>query len=532
MNTMIPAPSSVPSLRAALRLAVLFAAIKLLFQFALTIYTQHIGYGYFRDEFYYIACGRHLAWGYVDQGPVVAVQARVGELLFGDSVFGIRVLSALAGALTVFFGGIIAWALGGRRPAQSLAMIALILCPQYIGVDGFLSMNSCEAVFWSACLLAIIMIARGSSPMRWWIFFGIAGGIGTLNKPQMAFFFAALLAGLIVTPHRRLLFTRWAALGVAIVILCVLPFLHWQIVNHWPTLEFLHNGRANGKNAVLNPLQFLLAQLFTMGPLNALVWIAGVVALLRAKSIRDSRWLGFTYVFFLALMCVMHAKDYYLEGIYPAFFAAGGIAWEHRFASSKSVKKESWFAFPVYESLLFVGTMIILPMASPVFAPATWVRYTNAMHLPHDNTETASTGPLPQFFADRFIWKEQVDLVNQAFKTLSPYEQQHLCLFASNYGEAGALDFLGRIEHLGLPSAISGQNNYYLWGTHGCDINVAIAIVHDTPEELAKKYDSVTLVGNPYHPYAMPFENHRHIYLLRGRKPDAPFRWEDERFYY
>src|ERR1700733_15772040 len=106
------------TLHEALRLAVIFAAVKLAFQFALTLWSQHLGYGFFRDEFYYIACGRHLAWGYVDHGPIVAVQARVGELLFGTSVFAIRILSAVAGAFPIFLTGLLAWALGGRRPAQ------------------------------------------------------------------------------------------------------------------------------------------------------------------------------------------------------------------------------------------------------------------------------------------------------------------------------------------------------------------------------------------------------------------------------
>src|ERR1700722_18457713 len=114
-----PTPSTVvrpadPTLRRALMLAAGFALARLLFQFALTLWTSHLGYGYFRDEFYYIACGRHLAWGYVDHGPIVAVQARIGEVLFGGSVFAIRILSAFAGALTIGITGVIAWALGGR----------------------------------------------------------------------------------------------------------------------------------------------------------------------------------------------------------------------------------------------------------------------------------------------------------------------------------------------------------------------------------------------------------------------------------
>jgi hypothetical protein len=410
-------------------------------------------------------------------------------------------------------------------------MLGLLLCPQYIGVDGFLSMNSCEAVFWSFCLLAVLLIARGASPRLWWTLFAISAGIGLLNKPSMAFFLAALVLGLLCTQDRRLLFTRWTALALVLIVLITLPFLHWQIANHWPTLEFLHNGRVRGKNVVLNPLQFFLAQFSTMGPLNALLWVTGVVALLRAKSIQDSRWLGLTYVFFFAIMLAMHAKDYYLEGIYPAFFAAGAVAWQHRFSGSRSVQQNRVFAFPIFEAVLVLTGLIILPMSSPVLRPATWVRYTTALHLPHDNTETARTGPLPQFYADRFGWTQEVAIVTRAFQSLSPADQRRVCIFGGNYGEAGAIDFFNRRDHLGLPPALSGQNNYWLWGTHGCDPDVVIAVIDDTPQDVAQKYSSVTVVGVRDNPYAMPFE-HGNVYVLRNRRPSEPLHWADERYYF
>ena len=146
-NTTIVRPTD-PTFRDAIGLAAVFAAVKLLLHFALTLWIQHLGYSYFRDEFYYIACGRHLAWGYVDHGPIVAVQARLGEVLFGDSLFAIRVLSALAGSAAVFLTGMLTWALGGRRPAQALAMLGILIAPIYLALDSFLSMNSFEPVFW------------------------------------------------------------------------------------------------------------------------------------------------------------------------------------------------------------------------------------------------------------------------------------------------------------------------------------------------------------------------------------------------
>jgi hypothetical protein len=527
-----PLNSEATTLRAALRLATAFAVLKLLLTFALTLYTQHLGYGYFRDEFYYIACGHHLAWGFVDHGPIVALQARLGEILFGDSVFAIRILSAVAGALTVLLTGLLAWAMDGRRPAQALAMFAILLTPQYIGVDGFLSMNSYEPVFWMLCALALFLILKGHSQKLWWSIFGLSAGIGLLNKPSMTFFLIALGVGLLCTPARKILFTRYTALGIALLLLIALPNVLWQVHNHWPTLEFLRNGRAGGKNAILNPLQFFLSQFIMLAPHNALLWITGIVALLRAKSIRNGRWFGIAFLVFYILMDAIHAKDYYLEGIYPALFAAGAIAWEHRFARSRSVAEARIIAFPILETVFLLLSILVLPMASPILRPADWVRYTSAMHLRTIQSETSPTGPLPQFFADRFIWNEQVALVDQAFRTLTPAEQQRVCIFGSNYGEAGAIDLLGRLHHLNFTPALSGQNSYWTWGIHNCDTNLVIAVIPDTPEQLAAKFQSVTLIGHPDAPYAMPFERHRHIYLLRNRLPSSPFHWEDERFYF
>jgi hypothetical protein len=520
-----------PSLASALRLAALFAIIRLAFQFALTLWTEHVGYGYFRDEFYYLACGRHLAWGYVDHGPIVALQARLGELIFGDSVFAIRILSAAAGAASVFLTGVLAWVLGGRRPAQALAMFALILCPQYIGTDGFLSMNSFEPVFWMTCALALLLLLRGHAQRLWWPVFGISAGVGLLNKPSMAFFLVSVALGLLLTPERRVLFSRWAVLGIVLLLAIPLPNLLWQIHNHWPTYEFLHNGEVKHKNIVLGPFRFFLAQFANMGPINALLWIPGVVALLRGRSIRNTRWLGLAYLIFYLIMFALHAKDYYLAAIYPVLFAAGAIAREHRFAGSPAVQGNRIAAFPIFESALLITGLIILPMSSPVLPPAAWVRYTTELHLHGDKMETAATGPLPQFYADRFGWDQEVSIVVRAFSSLTPSDQRRVCIFASNYGEAGAIDLLGPRLDPHLPPAISGQNNYWLWGTHGCDPSLVIAVVSDTPQELATKYESVTLVGRMDNPYAMPFE-HRTIYLLRTRRPSAPFDWADERFYF
>ena len=538
-----------PDLRAALRLALYFALVKLALQIAGNLWQAHLGWGYFRDEFYYLMCGRRLAWGYVDHGPLVAVQARVAETLCGHSLAGLRLPAALAGAARTLLTGLLAWSLSGRRPAQALAMLGVLVAPQYLGVDGVLSMNSFESLFWMTCALCLVTAQRRlerDDPPRQallgpWLLFGLSAGLGLLNKPSMTFFLLALLAALLLTPARRLLLNRYAMLGIVLLVLIALPNLLWQVQHHWPTIEFLHNGRVKGKNITLPPLAFLGAQINALHPLNVFVWGAGLASLLFGTLAARWRWLGLTYVFFLGGMMALHAKDYYCTPIYPLLFAAGGVAWERRrwrpfgrlSAAPAESRGERIFGFPLFEATLVATGLLILPMAIPVLRPEAWLRYTKAMHLygRSGNTETAATGPLPQFYADRFAWQEFFDIVDRTYHSLSPEDQARVIIFANNYGEAGAIDVLSTYEHRPLPPAASGQNTYWLWGTHGRDPNLVIAIIDDDPDEVTEKYESVTIVGHMSAPLAMPFE-HKNVYLLRGRRASAPFDWADERYYF
>ncbi|MEO6818068.1 MAG: glycosyltransferase family 39 protein [Edaphobacter sp.] len=525
-RTTVIQPSN-PTLRPALRLALLFAAIKLVFHIASALWQSHIGYGYFRDEFYYLACGGHLAWGYVDQGPVVAVQARVAETLFGHSLMGIRLLSALGGAIRVALTGLICWALGGRRSAQGLAMLFVLTAPIYLGLDGFLSMNSWESAFWMPCILALILILRGSSPRLWWTVFGVSAGLGLLNKPSMTFFLIALAVALLLTPQRRVLFTRYAAWAIVLLVLIALPNLIWQMHHNWATLEFLHNGRVHGKNARLAPLPFIGNQIFVLGLLGAFVWIAGLVRLLRQ---REQRWLGLTYCIFLVVMIALGAKDYYVAPIYPFLFAAGGVAWQQRFASNPRVQTDRAMAWPIFTIVVIVLSAIFVPASNPVLRPAAFLKYAHALHLPNSDSENGRRAVLPQFYADRFGWQEEVNQITDAVNQLSPQERAQAGIIADNYGEAGALDFLGH----DLPPVVSGHNNYWLWGPHNVGGKVLLVISGDPPQHFQKLCQKVQMVGDMNHPLAMPFERGKKIYLLHDcLEAQSPRRnWAKYKFYY
>ena len=226
-------------------LCVGFAALKLAIQILGNVLAQHAGYGIFRDELYYLVCGRRLAFGYVDQPPLIALQARVSETLFGhDTMWSLRLISGMAGAAKVFLTGVLVWVLGGGRRAAALAMLGVIAGGVYLGIDGYLSMNSFDPVFWMLCALALIRIVQSPSPREvrnWWIVFGLSAGLAFENKDSVAFFLIAMLVALLLTPQRRILASRWFGVAVLLIVLVALPNFLWQVHNHFPTLEWLRD---------------------------------------------------------------------------------------------------------------------------------------------------------------------------------------------------------------------------------------------------------------------------------------------------
>src|SRR5499427_10886990 len=142
-------------------------------------------YGYFRDELYYIACARHLAFGYVDQPPLSILLLRLSELLLGDSLFAIRLLPALAGAATVALAGIIAREMGGRAWAIALACAGSLCALFNLAVGNFFSMNAFEPLFWMVAVYLLVRIINGGSPTLW-LWFGMMLGLGIENKHSMA----------------------------------------------------------------------------------------------------------------------------------------------------------------------------------------------------------------------------------------------------------------------------------------------------------------------------------------------------------
>lgn len=486
------------------------AAVKLL----LHLYAgRH--YGYFVDELYYLACADHLAWGYVDQPPLIAFVARIARVLLGDSLPAIRLFPALAGAATVLLAGLIARELGGRRFAQGLAALSVLVAPGFLAGDNFLSMNAFEPLFWMGGAWLVIRIVKTGN-QKLWLWFGVLAGVGLENKYSMLMFGFGIVAGLLLTPERRFFRSPWIWIAGLVAFLIFLPNLLWNVQHHFPFLELQENIRRSGRNVPLPPWTFLAEEILAMLPLSAPIWLAGLWYFFFRREGKPFRALGWGWLITAGLIMTLNPRVYYLFPAFPILLAAGSVLWE----SWLTRPRWQWIK-PAYAALMILAGAVFAPMVVPVLPVETYIRYASALHLQQPRIETFKLGPLPQLYADQFGWEEMAAAVAHVYNGLPPDVRAKTAIFGQNYGQAGAIDLFG--ARYGLPKAISGHQTYYLWGPRDYT-GESMIVMGDRQASLERRFASVEKVVRVEHPYSMPYE-HIDIFYCRGLRQPLKELW-------
>jgi len=481
-------------------------------------------YGYFRDEFDYMSCGDHLAWGYVDQPPLIPFLIHVCRAILGDSLRSIRFIPALASSVLVVQSALIARELGGRAYALLLTAICVVVAPQYLSNGSLLGTNCLEPNLWMACAHFAILAIKRDNP-RYWVWFGVFAGIGLQEKYSIALFGFGIVIGLLLTAQRRAFLSPWMWLGGLAAFLIFLPNLLWNIRNHWPFVQLMHNIRTDGRDIVVPLWAFSLQQTLLILPLTAPIWIRGLIAFLVSKRFKPYRALGWCYLVCFTVFFLLHGKIYYLSPIYPMLLAAGAVTIETRMEGRKCEASENeavqsgprrltWLKVTIV-ILLLAGGSHAAPLAVPVLTPDHFLTYLKSLPMKPPVMEHAhERAALPQWYSDQFGWQEIVDETAVAWNRIPPAERPSCGIFGQDYGQAGAVDFLGR--RYGLPQALSGHQSFWLWGPRGYSGNCLI-VLGDNRARLEELFEHVEYVGTSAdNPYAL--EKEISVYICRGAK--------------
>ncbi len=467
-----------------------------------------------RDEFLYAAMGRHLSLFKMDFPPLIAMLSEAQRALFGDTIWGLRMVPALGHGVLVVLAAKIAVELGGDRRSQWLAALAVTFTPLLMRSGSLFQPVILDQVAWTVGFLALVMIARDNRP-RWWIVLGLAGGFGLLAKFSIAFFAFGAVVGILLSHRRAALLTRWPWIA-ALITLCIgAPSVIGQIALGWPVRTQMQDLQAS-QLAVVTPGAFLGEQLL-YGPMTWL-GVLGLTALLVHPRLRQWRLVGITAVAIIGLLLVLHGKPYYLGPIWPALAAAGSV-W------LVEVTRERFrAAIPAFGVLtVLFGALIAMPMGLPILPPQQMANYASRIGASSAvTTNLGEVAELPQDFADMLGWEEFVNEVADVWRTLPASERSTAALVATNYGRAGAIDWYG--PRLGLPPAACACGSYWFWGP-GERRGAVTVVTGATEADLQPVLDDITLATTITNRWRVREEQSVPIWIARGWKIPLDTLW-------
>jgi hypothetical protein len=480
-------------------------------------------YGVFRDEMYFLACGRHLAWGYVDQPPVIAVLARSAAGLAGTTVMGLRWPAYLAHAATIALTARLAARLGGGSVAQALAAVMALASPALLGATHLLTMNAFEPLLWTSTALSVHRAVDGDR-RGGWLLAGACAGIGLLNKYSIALWVLALLAGLVATPARRALASPWLLAGAALAAALALPNFVWQAQRGFPMLELL--GHMGEKNTEFGWLGYATEVAYEQNPVTAFVWIAGLLSLLRDRP-AGRCWFGLAFLAVAIGIGLLRGKPYFLAPAFPTLLAAGACAMARAGRPTRAAIATG--------AVALLSGALAAPFALPILSPPVYRAFLARLGM-HGNAprEKLDVGaPLPSFFADQFGWPALVASVAVARDALAPGLRARAAVFAQDYGIASAIDLYG--PRFGLPPATSGHNNYWYWGPPPDDATAVLLVgpldrEHAVARRLCGKLEPVG--ETPSSEWNMPYERRRPIFACTDLVAPFSSAWRNLRFIY
>ncbi|MBV9028600.1 MAG: glycosyltransferase family 39 protein, partial [Candidatus Eremiobacteraeota bacterium] len=487
-----------------------------------------------------------LAWGYVDQPPLAPFVAWLSAQL-GYPVWALRAIPGILAGVTTLVGAAIAAQLGGGAFAQALTALTIVFAPGLIGIHYGLSTEFLSPAAWSALIYLTIRLVK-TRDERFFVPIALVVTLGLYAKYSIAACAIALAIGLLVTGHARLLRSKWLAAGVALAVLLTLPNAIWQISHGLPMLEVLHNDQlnrhalANGMadespNRWINAVYMFALQFAYNNPLYAIVWIWGLVWLWKDRTSFDSaqddkqrgdddrpyRFLAVAYLLLFVLLIVTIGRGYYIQGFYPALFAAGAVAIE------RAIRTRSRYIKSAILAATCVAGLPMFPLSIPLLSLPSYMAYERAIGLsrpaPPDNTYHL----INPMFADQLGWPAMTQTVAGAYWALPPAQRKITAVFADRYAYAGALNFYG--ERYGLPTAISPNNNYYLWGTRGYTGQSMLAVGATDYRLLLQWFGSVQQVAVYRNDLRWMLEGPLPIYLCTHPRVPLAAMWPHFKYY-
>jgi len=471
-------------------------------------------YGYFRDEFFYLAIGDQFSLYNLDVLPLTPLFLKVFTAIFGYSIKSLHFASSLCGAMSIVLVCLLTRDLGGKKYAILLTGVFMMLSGTLI-FGAIFTYDSLDFLIWISALYLLVRIFK-ENKLKLWILLGLVLGLGLFNKLTILFLGLAIFVCLWLVPQRVYFKKMWIWLAGVIALLFSIPFVIWQFSNNWYFVEVAADY-SGGLAYVPSFLEYLWGQILPNNIFLLPVWATGLGLLLFSSKWKQFRFFGFTFTFLFFLFYFIGAKFYFLIPMYSILIAVGSIKIEEYFNKQRVKKIKIKIAKITVPIAYVILSLPLLPLIMPIIPVGQLVKFAAVMGVdagvPVENQRLTN---LPQHMADRFGWEEMVVQIADIYNNGKGEEENEVGIITNNWGQAGAIHLLGK--KYDLPEPISMHGWYYFESLRTHEFKNVYITIGLGQEDLNYMFDDVELKGIYTNPYCMPYENNKSIYLCRKPK--------------
>lgn len=480
---------------------ILIVVAKFILQYSLVnpVYELH------RDEFLHLDQAIHLSFGYISVPPFTSLVSVLIFFLGGDE-FWVRFFPALFGALTIVFAWLSVEEMAGGTWSKLLVSTSLLLSV-LLRLNILFQPNSFDILVWTMIFFFLIKYINSGFD-KWLYYLGIFAALGFHNKYTVVFLIFSIVAGLLLTPQRKIFREKalWKAALLALIL--VLPNLIWQVTKDFPVIDHMRVLKQHqlDNNSVVG---FLVGQVRIQAGFLP-VTIAALIGIFSFKPFIRYRFAGIAFIVALAVFAILKAKDYYTLGIYPVMVAIGGVYLE------KALSKR--WRIGVVSAIIMINiltSIFLLKFVMPVFSPQQIVSNREIFEKSGLlRWEDGKNHLLPQDFADMIGWKEMADKAFEAYRLIPADQLENTLIFCDNYGQTGALNYYNRGR---MKEAYSFNTDYIYWLPEIKYIRNVILVGEMTEDTTAEMFDSYQTIGFVENEFAR--EKGTGIFLFTGARP-------------
>jgi hypothetical protein len=462
--------------------------------------------GFQGDELLHIETGNHLAFGYMEFPPLIAILAFIQNLFNSNSVFIHHLFAHISSILIIIYISKITIELGGKNKALFLTLLCVIIAPAYGRSQQLFQPVVFGQLFWVLGFYQLVLYTKYLNKKNL-TFLSVFSVIGFLFKYDIIFFIFGLMSLIFYKRTRETILKQHIGLHIVIAILIILPNIYWQYSNHFPVFQMfsrLYETQLDKLSRIDNLKNLILA----INPISLILVFPAIVYMFKSNKTELYKPLAISITLSFLLLLFTNGKSYYFFPIILTILPFGAIFWEQTV-----IQNRKWVICPI-ATMLFLGS-ILIPFGMPVYS---FNKMLNSIQkYEPKKVEGGKCAVRYDEYYTKEKWKTTLTELKKVYDSLPENEKQNCLIWGKHYGQAGAVNLLGK--EYNLPKAFSYHGSFYSWAPDVEMPNTVIALSYQVGDFFNPYFAEITLVKTIYNPYADNEEElYQRIYICKKPK--------------